>query len=270
MTISEMTLDDIVDKFKKHLTKDFDAWLVGDGPEGYGKSTLLIQTARKVDEDFDIIENVIYRKSERYEKLTARDKCQALIDDEGMRDYYKQFWNTQEQKKANIIYSQSRQTNIFVGICIPRFIDLNTYLRSWRIRNWFHITSRGHFWYSHIDDNPFTKDPWHINDFNRHIEINRITKKGETMTYEDLPKGIKKIYKDEKLKAFKEQIKELKDAQEDRGLTSEQVRILNIDKVGAIDRMLVEIPGMTQKKACFIVGISTKTYQRIKKAASVS
>lgn len=256
-----INITDIGDKIRKHLDNDYDAWGVADGPEGKGKSTFLIQLGIIIDPDFDIIENVIYRKRERYEKLTSRDKGQALIDDEGMRDYYKQFWNTSEQKKANIIYSQSRQTNIFVGIAIPRFIDLNIYLRSWRVRNWFHIPRRSRFWYSHIDDSPFVKDPWHLDNLEIHLERNRVGEGGETMNFSDLPDKFKIPYRAEKKKAFYEQIKELMDAGEDGELSPKQIKVLNDDKVGSVDRLIAET-GWTQKKCCGVIGISTKTYQR--------
>lgn len=96
---------------------------------------------------------------------------------------------------------------------MPRFTDFGEYFRNHRIMFWLYIVDRGKAVLMRKDDNPFTKDPWHLKD-NEFIYAAAMKRKKvidlftedkirilqKTINYvsviefEDMPKNIKKIY----------------------------------------------------------------------------
>jgi hypothetical protein len=113
------------------------------------------------------------------EKITQLPQYSCIIADEAIRILYKQQWYTKAQIYLNQLFSLCRQENKIVLLCIPRFMDINSYFRTWRIKFWVNILERGTAVLFGKDWSQFCKEPWHLDENQKMIEQHR-----KRMSYE--------------------------------------------------------------------------------------
>jgi len=113
------------------------------------------------------------------EAITQLPQYSCIIADEAIRILYKMQWYTKAQIYLNQLFSLCRQENKIVLLCIPRFMDINSYFRTWRIKFWVNILERGTAVLFGKDWSQFCKEPWHLDENQKMIEQHR-----KRMSYE--------------------------------------------------------------------------------------
>jgi len=158
---------------KLRIQKNWDNVIAITGEEGVGKSTAAIRLAMLTDPKFSIEKNEIIYPDIKYlsNKLTKElPKGSTIIVDEAIKLLYKQEWASKSQRFLNVLYALARQERKTTILCIPRFKDLNEYFRNHRVKFWIYIIARGVGLLFVRDWNPFTKDPWWMDENQKIIE----------------------------------------------------------------------------------------------------
>lgn len=166
--------------------KKSDAVIGITGYEGDGKSSLAIligmACCKLAGLKFNLLKNELYSPKERevFEKLTRLPKYSPIIADEAIKILYKLGW--QKQIYINTLYALARKENKITLLCMPSFMDFNSFFRNHRINLWIHILARGHAIVFAKEWSPFSKDPWNI-DFNQKL-VAESTKKKKISEYD--------------------------------------------------------------------------------------
>lgn len=144
----------------KDINTELDHFTVIDGDEGSGKSTLAMQLASWVDPDFSL-KDLIYDPNEYKNLIRMRIntlifsggggfkynfnvlKPKNIIIDEGVLLLYKRKAMTQENIKLNQLFAVQRACKLHIIFCIPRFWDLDQYVREHRVNTLIHVWTRG-------------------------------------------------------------------------------------------------------------------------------
>lgn len=146
-----------LDIMKAEIVNDWDFITVYDGGEGTGKSTKCVQDHLYLDPTLNIDRTCFSGESFEKSVLHAK-KYQAVIYDEAITGLYSReamgYINTQLTK----LLAQIRQKNLFIGIVIPSYFDLDRYVAMWRSRALIHVYTnrlkRGFFkFYSYTKKN---------------------------------------------------------------------------------------------------------------------
>lgn len=186
--IDFITTQDLAKSFVNRAKDDRDVVLAVTGYEGEGKSTYavaqvidILKHLGKTDEE--ILENfndyMIYspNKEEMYKKITNKEKYLPINSDEAIKALYKLNWASENQKFLNTLFALCRKENKINILCMPRFSDFNEYFRNHRIMYWLLIVERGTGILMQKDWNPFTKDPWHMEENRKFIDEKMYRKK---------------------------------------------------------------------------------------------
>ncbi len=133
-----------LDALGKNVRKDYDAFVLYVGKEGYGKSTIAMQDAIYVDPTFNL-DRVCFTIDQFVEAVEKAEKYQAIVFDETM-GYLS---NRQSSSKFNRILikimSEMRSKNLFVFLCIPSFFIMDWYVAYHRTSGMIRIHERGRF-----------------------------------------------------------------------------------------------------------------------------
>lgn len=191
-----ITTEKLSNKFLSRVKKDKDVALGISGYEGDGKSVLacqiVIDVLRQLGHDDEyILENfneyMIYapNKDEMFKKITRPEKYAPINSDEATKALYKLNWASNSQKFLNMLFQLCRKENKINILCIPRFSDLNEYFRNHRIMFWVHILETGTACLMIRDWSPFSKDPWHLDENKKIIDIARKKRQVGDFTLEE-------------------------------------------------------------------------------------
>lgn len=143
--INGVFIDDVVAKqipaFKKAVLKqDRDKIFLFDGREGSGKSVLAMQLAKALDKNFD--ESKICFTAEDFIRLLKspdRKKGDFILLDEAFNSASSRASLSYINKSMISVATEMRQLNLFVGIVLPSFFDLDRYFALWRCETLFHV-----------------------------------------------------------------------------------------------------------------------------------
>jgi len=131
-----------LDHLKKDLHKDYDAFLICDGQERKGKSTCMIQNAWYMDETFDL-DRVCFTAKQFIDAVTDAKQYQAIVFDEA-QGYLS---SRRALSKFNValvqVMSEMGFKNLFIGICIPSFFELDRYPAVHRSVGLINVYERG-------------------------------------------------------------------------------------------------------------------------------
>lgn len=108
------------------LKKDFDFFLVIDGREGYGKSTLAHQVAMHLDPTYNL-ERCCFSAEQFKDAVDSATKGQAIVFDETMGYLSSRGSMTKFNKMLVKIFSEMRSKNLFIILCITSFFELDKY-----------------------------------------------------------------------------------------------------------------------------------------------
>lgn len=127
----------------KLLRSDDDKFILIDGREGAGKSSLALQIASCLDPNFNI--DKICFSGEDFSKAVKsldRRKADALVLDESYRAVGSRNVMSSVNKAMVALGTEMRQLNLFVIIVLPSFFDLDKYYGIWRSDFLIHVYMR--------------------------------------------------------------------------------------------------------------------------------
>lgn len=129
---------------RETLKKDYDTFVVIDGKEGEGKTSLSFQIAMYLDPTFDL-NRVAFTLDQFVDYVIKASKGQCIVFDETM-GYLS---SRRSQSKFNVklvkIFSEMRSKNLFIILNIPSFFELDKYPAIHRSLCLFHVDRRGFF-----------------------------------------------------------------------------------------------------------------------------
>jgi len=130
------------------MKKDKDCFLVIDGGEGKGKSTLAFQIGKYVDTSLNL-DRVVFSPDDFREAVYKAKKGQCVIYDEAFTGLSSRSSLSMINKVLVSLTMQMRQKNLFVIIVLPTFFLLDKYIALWRARALIHVFEshgkRGYF-----------------------------------------------------------------------------------------------------------------------------
>jgi len=126
------------------LKKDYDAFIIADGMERTGKSTLLMQIAKYVDPDFNL-DRVCFTISQFIKAVENAKKGQAILFDETMGYLGSRGAMSKLNRSLIKIFSEMGYKNLFILLAIPSFFELDRYAAIHRSVCLFHVYKRGGF-----------------------------------------------------------------------------------------------------------------------------
>ena len=156
---------DLVEALRNRTENNFDNIICYDNDEGTGKSTANIRVGQEFDPTFKICTSRIfnYPNAEIITKaVTELPKGIYLDVDEAGNVFYKQDWNSRDSRELNKLFMRSRKMGKTIGMCIPRFVDLNEFFRNHRVWYRVHIPYRGIACVQVKDTKKDVVDRWHL------------------------------------------------------------------------------------------------------------
>lgn len=162
--------------------------------EGDGKSTLAKILDDLIDDNFDLEKNVLYNPTaEGIKKLVMTLPPFSVIDaDEAIKAFYKLKWADRLSIFLNQLYALARKRKLITILCMPRYRDFTEFFRNHKIKYWIHIVDRGIAIVHEKTWNPYSKDPWYLDENDKIIE-KAINRKGSVSNFTN----------EEKIKIFK-------------------------------------------------------------------
>ena len=212
----------------KNQNDDWDLVLCVSGSEGAGKSCLAMHIAMHVCKlhglPFSIENNIVYKNDELLDKVKNLPHKAPIILDEAVLLSYKRDWASAENKQLVRMFHQIRAKNMCFIFCIPRFIDMDAYYRTHRVRFWLHVYDRGKVVAFVKDENQNITDPWHFREnleamkakrilshLNKETHIHFYRKSKNYFTdfhFPDFPEAIKEKYREISLQKKMESVKD--------------------------------------------------------------
>lgn len=133
--------------------KDKDAFLVIDGGEGKGKSTLGFQIGKYVDNSLDL-SRVCFTAEDFREAVLKAKKGQCIVYDEAFTGLSSRSSLSMINKVLISLSMQMRQKNLLVIIILPTFFLLDKYIALFRARALIHVfESKGRRGYFRVYNN---------------------------------------------------------------------------------------------------------------------
>ncbi len=124
------------------LKKDKDCFLVVDGSEGAGKSTLALQLGKYVDPTLDL-SRVVFDAEAYKQAIFKAKKGQCVIFDEAFTGLSSRSSLSAVNRTLVSLMMQVRQKNLFIIIVLPTFFLLDKYVAIFRSRALIHVYESG-------------------------------------------------------------------------------------------------------------------------------
>jgi len=146
--INDIKIDERVSskilKWKKEMrSRDKDKFIVVDGREGSGKSSVALQWASAFDDSFNLSKVAFNAKQfDKIVKDPARKKGECIVLDEGYGAINSRATMSSVNRSMVQLGTEMRQLNLFVIIVLPSFFDLDRYFGLWRSDILLHVYIR--------------------------------------------------------------------------------------------------------------------------------
>lgn len=133
-----------LDLLAKSLKKDYDFFVIVDGRERFGKSTLASQIAYYLDPTYNL-DRCVFTADQFAEAVHNAEKYQAIVFDEahgylGSRSSMSAF-----NRRLIKIMTEMGSKNLIVVLCLPNFFELDKYPAIWRSSCLLHVHERARF-----------------------------------------------------------------------------------------------------------------------------
>lgn len=156
------------------IQSDRDVIVGAAGFTGSGKSCLFTKIFQAYSQlsgtywDFDRMtwsnkELLKWIDGEGPEKTGQLAKNSGILVDELFRLFYRRLWYEKTRITTLSVLNMFRDRGLFVGGNIPNFWDLDPAFQN-RVRFYIYVKERGHAWVFAQEENPFTADPWNVNE----------------------------------------------------------------------------------------------------------
>lgn len=123
-------------------TMNDDHFLVTVGMEGVGKTTYIMNVCSMVDPTFNC-SRICYTLKQFLDFVKVCNPGEAVLIDEGGSVLYSRQAMSQRNVGLTKLFSIIRQKNLFIGIAIPNFFVLDSYVRMHRVNSLVNIEERG-------------------------------------------------------------------------------------------------------------------------------
>jgi len=133
-----------LDHVKKNVKKDYDAFILVTGREGFGKSTIADQIALYCDPTYNL-SRCCFTSAQFQQACEDAEKYQAIVFDETMGFLSARGAMSKFNKDLIKIMSEMRSKNLFVILCIPNFFEMDKYPAIHRSTGLIHVYKRGSF-----------------------------------------------------------------------------------------------------------------------------
>jgi len=133
-----------LDGLKENAKKDYDAFVVVDGREGFGKSTLAMQCAKYLDPTFNL-SRVVFNTEQFKEAVESAKKYQAIVFDEAFASLNSRQTISKINRTLVGMFTEMRFRNLFVFLCLPSIFDLDKYPAMFRSQGLIHVYKRARF-----------------------------------------------------------------------------------------------------------------------------
>ena len=130
-----------LEHLKRNVKKDYDAFVLVTGREGYGKSTIAAQIALYVDPTYNI-DRCCFTADQFLEAVFTAEKYQAIVFDETMGYLSGRGAMSKFNKVLIKVMSEMRSKNLFVILCIPNFFMMDWYVAYHRTTGLIHTYRR--------------------------------------------------------------------------------------------------------------------------------
>lgn len=179
MTSSKVSLKDCARMIFNLLETDRDAVLGVGGFTGEGKSTFVLALIKEYYKVLGRRWSYNLMTWSRKELLTWIDGVPgSKTNDKGLKDkqlaeysgvvadelfsmFYRRNWFDNNQIDAIATFNMCRDRHLFIAGNVPNFWDLDTAFTC-RVRFYAYIPRRGVAWIFEQENNPFSKDPWNL------------------------------------------------------------------------------------------------------------
>jgi len=133
-----------LDLLAQSLKKDYDFFVIIDGRERFGKSTLASQIAYYLDPTYNL-DRCVFTADQFAEAVENAEKYQAIVFDEahgylGSRSSMSAF-----NRRLIKIMTEMGSKNLIVILCLPNFFELDKYPAIWRSSCLLHVHQRARF-----------------------------------------------------------------------------------------------------------------------------
>lgn len=129
-----------LEKVKKYVTKkDRDFVFVLDGEEGCGKSVLAMQIMYFLTNGKFCSKDVCFNSDQFMDRVKSAQKFSGILMDEAFSSANSRASLTEVNRAMIGLATEMRQRNLYVGIVLPSFFDLDKYFALWRCRVLIHV-----------------------------------------------------------------------------------------------------------------------------------
>ena len=174
MNRSIHTINDFANLIYKMLKSDRDVNLACGGFTGVGKSTFTAKLQKEYSRisgthwDFD---RMTWDRSELMKWIDGEGEYKegqlpeysAILADELFLLFFNRNWYDREQIDSISVFNMCRDRHLFIAGNVPNFWEIDPSFRE-RIRFYAYLPERGKAWIFEQEDNPFSKDPWNVNE----------------------------------------------------------------------------------------------------------
>lgn len=129
---------------KKAVRRDYDAFIVVTGREGFGKTTLAFQCAVWLDKTFNL-DRVCFTAEQFMKAVDVAEKYQVVVFDEAMGYLASRGAMSKFNRALIKVMAEMRSKNLIIFICIPNFFELERYVAIHRSTGLLHVKHRGAF-----------------------------------------------------------------------------------------------------------------------------
>lgn len=145
---------------KQTQKNDNDIIIVISGARGLGKSTLMSQISKELNNEYKF-EDYIYNKGEFIKALSEGKPEDTIHVDEAISTLFKREFQHKNQNAIVKLLNMHRDKRYVIFLLLPHFWDLDSAVRNTLIVKWWiHVYKRGDALIFTHDDNPGTWDPW--------------------------------------------------------------------------------------------------------------
>ena len=133
-----------LDALKKNVKKDYDAFALIVGREGFGKTTISFQIALYCDPTFNL-SRVCFTAEQFLQAVENAERYQAIVFDETMGYLSSRNGMSKFNKVLIKIMSEMRSKNLFVFLNIPNFFMMDWYVSQHRTTGLIYVYKRSFF-----------------------------------------------------------------------------------------------------------------------------
>lgn len=265
-------LSNLSSLIKNWLQKDLDVVIAVTGPKGVGKSTLALQIARRISDNFNVERHVAYTFEDIVNRFDELNEFEPLVIDEAVNTMMSEDWNTFQSKYLKKLFAKIRVKHLAIILCIPNFFWLDKKYREDMVNMWIHVIRRG-LGVIFLPNLSISEDKWDKKWFEKHnIRFSYFTKMEKVVdklkrhpcffdfvSYPKLPQEIEDKYKTLRREAiFKQSEEDMKGKTFSTEMLKKMFTAYKLRQEGRSYEEISQITGLAKKTLESYVSIIKK------------